>query len=218
MCWSATADLTAGCLIVGIGGLGLGLARDLRDVPLAALPVLLGAHQLIEARIYADSSGDGAVIRGAAVTVWTIVAFVVLPVFVPLVLLIAERKRRTIQYVAAAIGLMVAVVTAFDVAGGVHATDHGHVMDYGVGVPWLPLVLVGYFVATCVPFLASYEPTTRQLGVALLVGALLAALIDAVAFASIWCAFAAVVSVLIARRTLRASQLRAELQPAQVAG
>src|SRR5882757_7162819 len=158
MCWSATADLTAGSVIVGIGVLGLGVARDLRDVPLAALPVLLGAHQLIESQIWAGSPGEGAVLHGTAVTAWTAIAFVVLPVFVPLSLLIAERDRRRIQYAAAAVGVAVSAFMAGAVASGVNATDQGHVMDYGIGISWLPLFILGYLVATCLPFLASDEP------------------------------------------------------------
>ena len=206
MCWSASADLVAGVVVVGIGAVGLGLARDRRDVPLAALPVLLGAHQLIESRVYAESAGPGATVRGVAVTTWTVIAFVVLPVFVPLVLLLAERERRAVQYAAAAIGVVVGIVTAVDVSGGVHAVEHEHVMDYAVGVPWLPAVLAGYLVATCVPFLTSYERSLRELGVALGVGAVVATLISAYAFASIWCAFAAVVSLLVVRRTVHAAR------------
>ena len=214
MCWSATADLVMGSAIVGLGAIGLALARDRRDVPLAALPVLLGAHQLIESRIWAESSGTGAEVRGAAVTAWTVIAFVVLPVYVPLVLLVAERHRRRIQWATALVGLAVSVPLAVSVLSGVHATDDGHVMDYGVGIAWLPLFLVGYLVATCVPFLTSAEPTLRELGVALVLGAAVAALVNAVAFASIWCAFAAVVSVLIIRRTVVVSRRAA----AQVRG
>ena len=65
---------------------------------------------------------------------------------------------------------------------------------------------MGYLFATCLPFLTSYERTMRELGVALGAGALLAALIAAYAFASIWCAFAAGVSLLVVRRTAHAAQ------------
>lgn len=207
MCWSAPADFVAGSVIVGIGVVGLALARDRRDVPLAALPVLLGAHQLIESRIYAESPGDGSVVRGDAVVAWTLIAFVALPLLVPLMLLVAERERRKIQYAAAVVGLVVAVVMTVAVGQGVHATDHGHIMEYGAaGIPWVPVVIAGYLFATCVPFLASYERTMRELGVALSVGAALAAAISLLAFASIWCGFAAVVSVLIVRRTVHAAR------------
>src|SRR5579875_659667 len=129
MCWSASADLTAGAVIVGIGAVGLGLARHWRDVPLATLPVLLGAHQLVEARIWYDSAGTGSTVRGGSVVAWTLIAYVVLPAFVPLVLLVAERERRRVQYALAVVGVAVATVLAVDVTDGVHATAHPHVMD-----------------------------------------------------------------------------------------
>ena len=64
MCWSAQADLVAGTVITAVGLAGVGLARDRRDVPLAALPVLLGIHQLIEAHIWAGSPGEGSCFVG----------------------------------------------------------------------------------------------------------------------------------------------------------
>jgi hypothetical protein len=205
MCWSAQADLVAGTVITGIGLVGIGLARDRRDVPLAALPVLLGAHQLIESHLWARSPGEGATLRGPAVIAWTLIAFVVLPLFVPGALLYAERRRRRVQFLAAAIGVPVAGVLGFALRNGAYATDRGHVMNYGAGIPLLPAVLAGYLVATCVPFLTSPEPTMRELGVALSVGALVAVALDMLAFASVWCAFAAVVSVLVVRRTVHSA-------------
>jgi len=206
VCWSATADLMGGALITGIGAVGIGLARDRRDLPLAALPVVLGAHQLIESRLWEASAGPGSMIRGTAVTLWTAIAFVLLPVFVPLAVLCAERERRRVQYFAAAVGVPVAVVMTYAVSGGAHAMDHGHVLEYGVGVPYQPLVLTGYLIATCLPFLASPESTLRELGIALVIGAAAATALDVLAFASIWCAFAAIVSVLVVRRTAQVAQ------------
>jgi hypothetical protein len=206
VCWSASADLAAGSVVAGIGLVAVAVARDRRDVPLAALPVLLGVHQLIESHIWSESAGEGSVLRGPAVTAWTFIAFVLLPVFVPAALLYAERERRRVQYVAAAIGLPVAAVMGFAIRSGVHATDRGHVLEYGAGVPLQSVVLAGYLFATCVPFLTSPEPTLRELGVALVIGAAIAAAIDVLAFASIWCAFAALVSVLVVRRTAHAAR------------
>jgi hypothetical protein len=119
---------------------------------------------------------------------------------------------------SAAVGLAVSVSMAVAIASGVHTTDRGQVMDYGVGIPWPPVFLVGYLVATCLPFLVSHEPTMRGVGVALLLGAALAALINVVAFASIWCTFAAVVSLLIIRRTQHASNRLAEDLPYRTCG
>jgi hypothetical protein len=195
-----------GSAVVAIGVGGMLAARHRRDVPLAALPVLLGAHQLIESHIWAESPGTGAQLHGDAVVAWTIIAFAVLPGLVPIALLRAERRRRPSQWACAAVGLVVAGVMGYAVAQGSYAHDRGHVMDYGAHVPLLPLVLVGYVIATIGPFLLSPEPTMRELGYALAVGATVAGLVDVLAFASIWCAFAAVVSLLVVRRTVHASR------------
>lgn len=213
MCWSATVDVVIGTGVVLAGAVAVALVRDRRDLPLAALPLLLGAHQLLEAHVWASSSGQGSVITGGFVTLWTLVAFAVLPVYVPFALLVAERERRRGQWVAGAVGVPVAAVMTVAVAHGATATDHGHVLDYGAGIPLLPLVLVGYLVAACVPFLLSPEPTMRELGVVLVIGAVVAGLVNLLAFASVWCALAAAVSVLVVRRTRHAS---AHLRPSLV--
>lgn len=46
MCWSATADLVAGTGIAAIGVACVARVRRVRDLPLAALPLLLGAHRI----------------------------------------------------------------------------------------------------------------------------------------------------------------------------
>lgn len=201
MCWSASADVVAGCTIIGLGALGVGFARTAKDVPLAALPLVLGAHQLIEARIWSESAGPGTPVRGPAVVGWTLIAFVVLPTYVPAAVLLVDRPRRRSQLIALVTGVAVSAFLAVQLAHGVAATQRRHVLDYGVGVPWLPVVLAGYLTATCLPFLASGERLLRDLGVALVAGAMVAAVVDVVAFASVWCALAAAVSLLVVRRT-----------------
>ncbi|WP_324612653.1 DUF6629 family protein, partial [Streptomyces scabiei] len=69
MCWSATADLVAGTGVAAVGAACVALVRDVRDLPLAALPLLLGAHQIVEAAVW--SSGGGG---GAATVAWAVVA------------------------------------------------------------------------------------------------------------------------------------------------
>jgi len=206
MCWSAQADLIVGVAITGVGITGIAFARDRHDVPLATLPILLGAHQLVEAHLWSRSAGEGSVLRGPSVTAWTLLAFVVLPLFVPAALLYAERQRRRVQFITGAVGIPVAAVMAFAVLNGNHAVDAGHVMHYRAGIPLLPVVVVGYLVTTCVPLLTSPEATMRHLGMTLSVGAVLVAAADVLAFASTWCALAAVASVLIVRRTVHATR------------
>lgn len=50
-------------------------ARRARDLPVAALPLLLGAHQLVEAAVW-DSDGG----RSPATTAWAVIALPLLAV------------------------------------------------------------------------------------------------------------------------------------------
>ncbi|MFE2252060.1 DUF6629 family protein, partial [Streptomyces lavendulae] len=79
MCWSTAADLMAGTVVAAVGVVCVARVRRARDLPVAALPLLLGAHQLIEAAV--RDAGGGC---GPATTAWAVIALPVLPVWVPL--------------------------------------------------------------------------------------------------------------------------------------
>ncbi|HET6855660.1 MAG TPA: DUF6629 family protein, partial [Streptomyces sp.] len=78
MCWSATADLVAGVGIAGVGAACVVRVRRVRDLPLAALPLLLGAHQMVEAVVWRSGGGTG-----PATTAWAVIALPLLAVWVP---------------------------------------------------------------------------------------------------------------------------------------
>ncbi|WP_330333985.1 hypothetical protein OHS33_32470 [Streptomyces sp. NBC_00536] len=198
MCWSATADLAAGSAITAVGLLCVVRARRARDLPVAALPLLLGAHQLVEAALW--HSGGG---RGPAATAWAVIALPLLAVWVPLGVLLAAGPgaspavRRRL-FPPAAVGLATAGVLTYCLATRpVTAEIRGHVIGYGVSVPCVPLVLAGYLFATLGSLLLAGDRLLRVLGAVLAAGAALCALVWRLEFASTWCAFAAVASLLV---------------------
>jgi hypothetical protein len=88
------------------------LGRRRAFIALASIPALLGAHQFIEALVWLWLQGH--VPRGIGhVALWAylLIAFVVLPVFVPLAVIAAESARRRKQVMApfALIGAVIAV-------------------------------------------------------------------------------------------------------------
>lgn len=204
MCWSATADLAAGCVIAAFGAVSLVCVRRARDLPLAAVPLLLGAHQLIEAVVWreAQDAGGGAAhaVGGAAVTLWAVIAFPLLPAFVPLAVLSAASRWSRLRLLPfAAIGLASSAVLGHVLASGpVTAVPVGHTMRYGIRpIPLGVLVVTGYLVATAGSLLVSDQPEIRALGLVTAVGAAVCFALWRAAFVSTWCALAAVVSVLI---------------------
>jgi hypothetical protein len=200
MCWSPTADLIAGSGITAVGVLALVDTRRARDLPLAALPLVLGVHQLVESIVWRASDGD--VSRGigdAATLLWAVIAYPLLPAFVPLAVLVAAGHRTRARLAPlVAIGLATCATLAYALASGPIAADPvGHTMRYGVHVPLVNLVVVGYLVATIGSLLASHQPEIRLLGVIGGVGALVCFALWQAAFVSTWCALAAVTSVMV---------------------
>ncbi|MGW0394539.1 DUF6629 family protein [Streptomyces sp. NPDC003042] len=194
MCWSAAADLTAGTLITAVGLVCVARVRRARDLPVAALPLLLGAHQLVEAAVWRSDGGCG-----PAATAWAVIALPLLPVWLPLgVLLAAGPGARRRLWGPAAVGPATAAVLAYCLATRpVSAEIRGHTIGYGVDVPYVPLVLAGYLFATLGALLLAGDRWLRLLGAVLAAGAVLCAALWRLEFASTWCAFAAVASLLV---------------------
>ncbi|MFJ8074319.1 DUF6629 family protein [Streptomyces sp. NPDC096176] len=195
MCWSATADLTAGTGIAAVGVACAAVAvrrRRLRDLPLAALPLLLGAHQIVESVVW--RSGGGA---GPATTVWAVIALSVLAVWVPFgVLLAASPPVRGRLVAPAASGVIVAALLALRmITGTVTAEIRRHTVGYAVDLPYAPLLVAAYLLATVGSLLLAGGRVLRLVGVLVGAGAVVCLALWRTAFFSTWCAVAAVVSV-----------------------
>ncbi|MGV9314314.1 DUF6629 family protein [Streptomyces sp. NPDC003691] len=204
MCWSATADLAAGTAVGAVGVVCVSRARRARDLPLAALPLLLGAHQIIEAVLWYGGGGSG-----PATLAWAVIALPLLPLYLPLAVAVAgPRPRGPGDLLRIAVPLAAGAATAAVLAHrlattGVEAEIHGRTVGYAVGLPAPAAVLAGYLTATVGALLLSRDPTLRLLGAVTGAGAVVCAVLWRTAFVSTWCALAAVASVLVLRWVLR---------------
>ncbi|MFZ4300930.1 DUF6629 family protein [Streptomyces cinereoruber] len=194
MCWSATADLWAG---LGIGAVGVATLASVRrpgDAPLAALPLLLGAHQVVEAAVW--HAGGGA---GPATLAWAVIALPLLPLWLPVGVLTAARPAdRPRLLVPLAAGLATAGVLAYRLATRpVTAEVRGRTLGYVVDLPYAPLLLAAYLLATVGALLLARDRLLRLLGLLTGAGAVVCALLWTTEFVSTWCALAAVASLLL---------------------
>ncbi|MER5202644.1 DUF6629 family protein [Streptomyces sp. NPDC002825] len=194
MCWSATADLWAGLGIGAVGVASLASVRRPGDAPLAALPLLLGAHQVVEAGVWHADGGTG-----PATLAWAVIALPLLPLWVPLGVLSAARPAdRPRLLVPLAAGLATAAFLAYRLAARpVSAEIRGHTLGYAVDLPYAPVVLAGYLLATVGALLLARDPLLRVLGLLTGAGALVCAFLWRTAFVSTWCALAALASLLL---------------------
>ncbi|MGW0869132.1 DUF6629 family protein [Streptomyces sp. NPDC002740] len=210
MCWSATADLVAGAGVAAVGVACVTGVRDRRDLPLAALPLLLGVHQIVEAVVW-DSGGGS----GPATVVRAVIALPLPAVWVPAAVRCAAppaaRRRLTFLLalgVATAAGLAAAVAT-----GPVTATIRGHTVGYSVHLSHPAVLVAGYLLATVGSLLLSGDRGLLVLGAVVGAGAAVCFALWRLEFVSTWCAFAAVWSVLPLGR-LRRRPDSAPLSPA----
>ncbi len=202
MCWSPTADLVAGSAVAAVGVVCVVQVRRLRQLPLAALPLVLGVHQLIESVVWLGQQGRvGPGEAALARTLWAVIAYPLLPALVPVaVLLVAAPARRLPLLGLTAVGLATSAVLALAVASGpVTAEAVGHTIRYGVGVPASRLIVVGYLLATVGALLISGQRDIIALGAVCGLGALVCLTLWDAAFVSTWCALAAVSSVFVLR-------------------
>ncbi|MDN3296082.1 hypothetical protein QWM81_18865 [Streptomyces ficellus] len=200
MCWSATADLAAGTVITAAGVACVARTRRVRELPLAALPLLLGAHQLVEASVWGSGGGSG-----PATLAWAVIALPLLPLWVPLGVLLAAPPgsgRRLAVPVAA--GLVTATALASCLATRpVTAHIRGRTIGYVLDLPYAPLLLTGYLLATVGALLLAADRLLRLLGAVVAAGAVLCVLLWSTEFVSTWCAFAAVASLILLARAGR---------------
>jgi hypothetical protein len=217
VCFSPEADFTAGAVVAAVGVQTLRRVRAPRELIVGALPLLFGIHQLTEGFVWLGlrgqvSSGLGDVAKEG----YIVYAHAVLPAIVPLGLMLLEPDRRRARWLLPFVGVGVLLggyllwqVTAYPIG----AQQAAHCILYTTHTPNDVVLAVLYVVVTCAPAMLSSRRHLRWFGVVVLLGAGAAALVQADDVTSLWCLYAAVVSVLILEhfRRQRASERRPDV-------
>lgn len=164
------------------------------------IPLLFGVQQLTEGVIWLTFNQEAPVLKSAMIYVYSGFSHVLWPMYVPLAMGILEavpwRRKTLFAFEAAgiAVGLyllyfLVAEPVVAEVIGGhiVYLSPHFYVVP----------VMVFYLAATCLSCLFSSHKFVNLFGVLALLAFIAAYLVHVGALVSIWCFFAAILSVLI---------------------
>jgi hypothetical protein len=199
MCFSAPASYLSGVALLGVGAMTLPLVRDRRQLLFAALPMGFGVHQVLEGAIWQEVDRSGsAPMQSPAVVAWLLFAWLLLPVWLPMSVRQFEPDPRRRRWMLALAGLG-AVIGTYLFASSLVLTDavgadHNHLRYQ---LPFHPgwLLAVPYVAATCLPLLIASHRFVNRFGWALVVSMAVTAAVASWAFSSVWCFFAALLSV-----------------------
>lgn len=137
----------------------------------------------------------------AATWLYLFIAFVVLPPYVPFAVAQIEptlrRRRLMIPFLAIGLGVATALLLAM-LRGPVSAHLEPYHLAYDIGLPYGALIVTAYVIGTCGSLLLSGYRHIVWFGLVNLPVIAVLALLTRSGFASLWCAWAAITSGMIA--------------------
>ncbi len=202
VCLSAEADIIAGVVVLAVGVDAMRHVGHDREAAMAALPVVLGLHQLIEVPVWWGAEGIvGDALAGGAAFLYLAIAFGVLPWLVPVAVrrLEPDPTRRRWMTPLVVLGVVVAVALMIPtLVGPIEITVMGSHLSYAVPLIWGSTLAALYVVATCGSLLLSSDRVIAIYGLVNLVAVTVLAVLLVTGVISLWCVWAAVASIFIA--------------------
>lgn len=201
MCFSPEVDVVAAVVISVVAVDAIRHNHSVRTAPLALLPAVFAVHTLASAFVWWGLEGGVPSGLGAAATSFYLaIAFVVLPVLVPVAVLLIEppgwrRPALVVLGLAGAYASAAFALGLLDGRGGAAACSY--YIDFGItGASSAAGVM--YVAATCGALLLSGQRPLVLWGITNAVVVSLLVLAEANGLPSLWCFWAACTSIFIA--------------------
>lgn len=201
MCLSAEVNFAASAVIGAVGVATLAHAKHPREVLFASMPLLFALHQFTEGFVWLGLEGKiNEIAFDNAAFLFIIYAQGLLPFLMPLAVLLIEDvpwRRRVIG----AITVIAAVFSAYMVYGVTAFPTECFVEDrsivYKNAVTENIWTLFFYVFVTCGALILSGHLVIRIFGILNLIGLTIVMIVKAHAFSSVWCFYAACLSVFL---------------------
>jgi hypothetical protein len=201
MCFSATANFVGSGVLATVGVVTLTKVRHRRELLFASLPTLFAIHQFIEGFVWLGLDGylSPAVTRdmGAAFMLY---AQGLLPFLMPLSVLLFEpnAKRRRAMWPFLIIGTLTTLYMLWAlIAYPTQIFVKGNSIVYINPATNNTTLAILYVIATCGSLFFSKVKDMVVFGAANLVILLTVMAVKRYAFTSLWCAYAAIASIII---------------------
>jgi hypothetical protein len=193
MCFSAGASFVASGALAIVGGASLKVAKKEEKI-LAIFPIVFSLQQFLEGIQWlylkqgniCQASGYG----------FLLFAYAFWPFYVPLAIYIFDKGRRKFLIYPLIVGTIVSgfFITLF-FTNTLTITQSWRSISYDLHAPIKAYVIVAYLLAVFVPLFTSSNKFLRWFGFINMVLASMAAYLHVATFASVWCFFAAISSI-----------------------
>jgi hypothetical protein len=201
MCFSATANFVGSGVLAGLGVFTFTKVKHRRELLFAALPTMFAVHQFIEGFVWLGLDGMlSPKVTHAAGEAFVLYAQGLLPFVMPLSVMLFEasrqRRRRMMPFTVLGAGVSLYSLWALMTYPlGIYVKGNSIVYT-NQGTYYTTLAIL-YVIATCGSLLFSKVRDMVIFGVANVFILLVVMGVKRYAFTSLWCAYAAVASVIV---------------------
>lgn len=197
-----------------MGGVAIRRVRRKVELPYALIPTLFGVQQLIEGALWLTFPIDAPLLNTTLTHIYSLFSHVLWPAYVPVALLLLEAtpwRRKVLTAIAVAgaavAGYLLYFLVRLPIVAQVSEAHIAYVSPHFYALASMGLYLLG----TCISSLFSSHRWVRWFGAASLLSFVAAYAFYAAWFISVWCFYAAVLSVIVllhfrAGRTARPPQ------------
>ncbi|MGD9142426.1 MAG: hypothetical protein PVG61_01120 [Dehalococcoidia bacterium] len=223
MCFSAEASFAGSAIISAIGVTTLTRTKKRAEYLFAAIPLLFGIQQCAEGILWVTiKSGGHEKLENIATYIFLVTALVIWPTMIPLSVWFMEkvkRRKKVLAYLTALGGMLslsyVFCLIVYDVTPQLQ-NFHIRYVDEFPGT-YVKIAFVCYLVTTIAPIFISSVKRMWLFGILIAVSCLVTGIFFAQYLTSVWCFFAAVISILIywilSGTRNKTEELPKELQP-----
>ncbi|MCX6793368.1 MAG: hypothetical protein NTY12_05125 [Candidatus Falkowbacteria bacterium] len=202
MCFSAPASFVAGAVLSSAGVITLKKVKNKKQIPLALVPLLFGIQQIIEGFVWISFGWGMPKLNIIATYGFTFFSHILWPIFIPIAVFLVETdlRRKKIIMFCGALGLIASfysflLMIMFPVSSQINCNSLQYIFS-SLGLPFF-IHSALYLIATCLVCLISSHRLIKIFGVAAIIFLIISYYFYTVTFASVWCFFAAILSLII---------------------
>lgn len=219
MCFSAISSFSAGIALTTVGIVSVKKTLCTSQHLLACIPLIFGVQQITEGILWLTLSDPRYIdMQSAATFVFLFFAEILWPIWVPISILMLEENemRKKIQMIWLSAGIIVSIYLAycllsFDVQAEIIEHHIVYLQDYPSSLRSYSMVLYG--MATIAPPFFSSQKRMHFFGLAILVSYIISAIFYEHYVLSVWCFFAAVISISIYSIITKVNKQRVSVKP-----